>query len=230
MWRVPVGSSPVRGKASALVTIVEMGDFQCEYCGKVAATLEQLQTEHRDKVRLVFKHDPLAFHPRAEPAAELALEARAQRGDAGFWAAHDLLYARQCVGAAARDRQACMDGGGTWMVNQSRLEDADLLDHARALKLDTSKVQAAIAGKKHGQIIAADRDLAAELGVIGTPTFFVNGRRLLGAQPIEKFRAVVDEELARAAALVKAGTPPGRVYEKLQATAQPGAGRPPGAR
>jgi protein-disulfide isomerase len=220
VYRVPVGRSPVRGKASALVTIVEIADFQCPFCGRVVPTLKAIEAEYRDKVRLVFKHNPLPFHPRAEPAAELAIEARVQRGDKGFWAAHDLLFAKECSGSPkAPDRQACMDAGGLWVDHQMNLDDANLLSYAKALGLDAGKVAAAIAAKTHAATLRDDDDLRRDLGANGTPTFFINGRRLVGAHPIEKFRAVIDEELAKAAALVKAGTPAARVYDKILASA-----------
>ena len=96
--RIEVGRSPVRGKATAPVTIVEFADFQCPFCGRVAPTIAEVVKIYGDKVRLVWKNNPLAFHPRAEPAAEFAMDARAQKGDAGFWAAHDLQTATTVVG------------------------------------------------------------------------------------------------------------------------------------
>src|SRR6185437_13659048 len=95
-------------------------------------------------------NNPLPFHPRAEPAAELVLEARAQRGDKGFWAAHDLLFRQECVGDPTKaDRSGCELQGLTWIDNHAHLEDADLEGYATALKLDVKRVMAAIAGKKH---------------------------------------------------------------------------------
>jgi protein-disulfide isomerase len=216
--RVPVGSSPVRGKATALVTIVEFADFQCPFCGRVEPTLTQLETEYGDKIRLVFKQNPLPFHPRAAPAAHFALEARAQRGDRGFWAAHDMLFAKECQGSPnVHDRQTCMDGGGTWVDHQTQIEDADLLRYAKALGLDVARVSAALATKKHAAPIADDVQLGEDVSASGTPHFFINGRRLVGAQPIETFRATIDEEMAKAAESIKQGVPAAKVYERLQA-------------
>jgi protein-disulfide isomerase len=212
-----VGKSPIRGKASALVTIIEFADFQCPFCGRAALTLKQLAADYGDKVRFVFKHNPMPFHPRAEPAAELALLARAEKGDKAFWAAHDLLFAKECIGrAGAPDRQACMDAGGTWIDHQTRLEDADLGDYAKALGLDPSRVKAALASKKYEAVILDDEELAEDVGAVGTPIFFINGRKLNGAQPIEKFRAMIDEEIAKANDLVKKGVAATSVYDKLQ--------------
>jgi protein-disulfide isomerase len=220
--RVPVAGSPVRGNAAALVTIVEFADFQCPFCGRVEATLQQVLAHYGDKVRLVWKHNPLPFHLRSEPAAELAVEARAQKGDRGFWAAHDLLFARQCKGEPdVIDKSTCESRNGRWIDNQQNLADADLLDYASAIGLDGARVSAAIAGKKHRAVIEAEEDLADDAHATGTPHFFINGRRFLGAQPLERFKAIIDEELAKAEALVKGGLPAAQVYERIQAAATP---------
>ncbi len=71
------------------MTIVEIAEFQCPFCARVEHTLEAIVANYGNNVRIVWKNNPLPFHPRAEPAAELAMEARAQKGDKGFWAAHD---------------------------------------------------------------------------------------------------------------------------------------------
>ena len=77
------------------VTIVEFSDFQCPYCSRVEPTLKEVQEKYGDKVRLVWKNEPLPFHPRAEPAAEVAIEARAEKGDKGFWDVARRLFASQ---------------------------------------------------------------------------------------------------------------------------------------
>jgi protein-disulfide isomerase len=196
VYRVPVGTSPVRGNAAALVTMVEISDFQCPFCARVTPTVRQLEALYGDRIRVVFKHNPLPFHPRAEPAAELAIEAREQKGEAAFWKAHDALFA-----------------------NQTHLDDADLESLAKALGLDAPRVMKAIATYKHKAEIEADQELADDVGASGTPHFFINGRRLVGAQPIEKFKELIDEELVKAEAMVKAGTPAAKVYDTLEAHA-----------
>ncbi len=72
--------------------MIEFSDFQCPFCRRVEPTLKGLRDKYGDKVRLVWKNEPLPFHPRAEPAAEAALEVRAEKGDKGFWDAHDKLF------------------------------------------------------------------------------------------------------------------------------------------
>src|SRR5262249_16032884 len=86
VWKVTVSpNNPVRGPANAPVTIVQYSDFQCPFCGKVEPTMAELEKTYGDKIRIVWKNHPLPFHPRAEPSAELAMEAKAEKGDKGFW-------------------------------------------------------------------------------------------------------------------------------------------------
>jgi protein-disulfide isomerase len=174
IWSVPAGNSPSRGPASAKVTIVQFADFQCPFCNRAEPTLGQLREIYGDKIRIVWKNNPLAFHTNAGPAAELALEARAQKGDAGFWAAHDLLF-----------------------KNQKNLSADDLAGYAAQLKLDVGRAQKAIAGEKHKAAIDEDQRLAGVVTALGTPAFFINGHKLVGAQPLEKFKALIDKELAK---------------------------------
>ena len=182
---MPVGRLAVHGKADAPVTIIEFSDFQCPFCKRVEPTLKKVQETYGDKVRIVWKHEPLPFHPRAEPAAELALEARAQKGDKGFWDAHDKLFE---IAAEARGRGS----------REGR---------ARTLGLDVDKVKAAIKDKKYKEDIDADAELGEDVQASGTPHFFINGRRLVGAQPFEKFQKIIDEEIARRPTLRRARSP-----------------------
>ncbi|MEZ4298366.1 MAG: thioredoxin domain-containing protein [Polyangiaceae bacterium] len=174
VWDVPVGDSPARGPASAKVTIVVFSDFQCPFCARSERTMDDLREEYGTRIRIVWKNNPLAFHKQAAPAAHFALEARAQKGDAMFWAAHDLLF-----------------------KNQTHLSDEDLESYATELHLDVARVRSAIRTSKHQLVIDEDKRLADKLGATGTPTFFINGHQIRGAQPIERFRARIDKELAR---------------------------------
>ena len=201
VYRVPVGTSPVRGPSTALVTIVEFSDFQCPFCGRVEPTLDRLRSTYPKDVRFVWKNEPLPFHVRAEPAAEFALEARAEKGDATFWTVHDELFA-----------------------TQTHLETADLLSMARQFGIDEGKVSTAILTKKFKSDIDADSALATSVGATGTPTFFINGRQLVGAQPYEKFRDLVDEELLAAKAALARGTPQAALYDTMTARGSLGLG------
>ncbi len=174
VWKVPVGKSPVQGKDTAPVTIAVFSDFQCPYCKRVEPTFAKIKETYGDKVRFVWKHEPLPFHPRAEPAAEVAMEARAQKGDKGFWDAHDKLF-----------------------DIQPKLEDADLEKAASELGLDVGKVKDAIKSHKYKKEIDADMELGDDVQASGTPHMFVNGRRLVGAQPFDKFQKIIDEEVKK---------------------------------
>jgi protein-disulfide isomerase len=192
VFKIPVGKSPARGAPGALVTIIEFGDYQCPFSARVDPTLRELRTQYGDKLRLVYKDQPLPFHERAEPAAQAALEVRAEKGDAAFWTMHDALY-----------------------DNQRDLSDDNLVRLATAAGAQEAKVRAAIAGHLRKAAIDADADLVEDFQANGTPHFFINGRRVIGAQPKAKFVAIIDEEMKRAQALLVAGTKPEALYDAL---------------
>jgi protein-disulfide isomerase len=198
VWKVDIGGAPIKvgmgtdpSKKAALVTIVTFSDYQCPFCKRVEPALAQAAKEYGDKVAFVWKDYPLPFHNRAIPAAMVAIEARKEKGDAGFWKAHDKLF-----------------------DIQPKLEDADLEAAAKDLGLDTAKVMAAVKDSKYKGEIDAAMAQGEELGVRGTPHSFVNGRVVNGAQPFEKFKKIIDQELAKAQAKVAAGTPLEKVYEE----------------
>jgi protein-disulfide isomerase len=201
VFKVPVGNSPVLGSNNALVTIIEFSDFQCPFCSRVEPTLKAIRDKYGDKVRLVWKNEPLPFHNRAEPCAEAAMEVRAEKGDKGFWAMHDTLFA-----------------------NQKAQADDDLVGYATQNGANGDKVRDAITNHTHKKDIDADNDLSQDFQASGTPHFFVNGRRLVGAQPEEKFDKIIDEEITKAQALISKGTPPSQVYDALT---KDGKGPPP---
>src|SRR6185369_16195009 len=93
VWKVPVGAEdPVLGPKDALVTVIEYSDFQCPFCKRVEDTMKQVVTTYGNDLRVVWKDNPLPFHPRAKPAATLARMAYVKKGDKGFWDAHDALF------------------------------------------------------------------------------------------------------------------------------------------
>lgn len=193
VWKVPVDKTdPVDGPVDALVTIVEWGDFQCPFCARVVPTLERLRQEYPNDVRIVWKDNPLPFHKRAAAAAVLAREAQQLKGNAGFWAAHTLLF-----------------------ENQRSLEDADLERYAKELGVPWWRVKNALKSNKYETRFDASVAMATDLEARGTPHFFVNGRRLPGAQPYEVFQKLVDERLADAQALVAGGVARRAVYATI---------------
>jgi protein-disulfide isomerase len=198
VFKVPLGTSPILGSPNALVTIVEFSDFQCPFCSRVEPTLKGLRDKYGDKIRLVWKNEPLPFHPAAGPAAEAAMEVRAEKGDKGFWDAHDKFYANQ------KD-----------LVNGQAPNVDGIVKMAAETGASADKIKKAVTDQTHKKDIDADQDLSEDFQASGTPHFFVNGRRLVGAQPQEKFEKIIDEEIAKAQALIASGTKPGDVYAAL---------------
>jgi protein-disulfide isomerase len=198
IFKVPVGTSPVRGNPQALVTLIEFADFQCPFCARVEPTIQALRQKYGDKLRIVWKNEPLPFHVSAEPAAEAAMAVRALKGDAAFWDAHDALFASQ----------KNLPGGPP--------PDVDTVVALTGAKGDVAeKVKKAVAGHTYQKVIEEDQALADDVQASGTPHFFINGRRLVGAQPQERFEKIIDEEIDRAQRLLSNGTRPRDVYEAL---------------
>jgi protein-disulfide isomerase len=192
-FKVPVtAAQPSKGPADALVTIVESSDFQCPFCSRVEPTIKQILNDYKGKVRVVWRNNPLSFHKDAGPAAELAMEAFAQGGSEKFWKTHEKLFA-----------------------NQQALGRANLETYASELGLDLNKVKAALDSGKHKAVLEADQKLVVGLGARGTPAFFINGRFLSGAQPIDRFKEVIDDEIKRAEKLIKSGVAKNQVYGAL---------------
>ena len=164
---------PMRGPATAPVTIIEFSEYQCPFCGRVTPTLKALEQKYGDKVRVVFKDFPLQNHLQAPKAAEAAHCA----GDQGkYWELHDRLFA-----------------------NQQQLQIADLKKHAGEVGLDQATFDQCLDSGKNAKIVQEDVDLGSSMGVSSTPTLYINGRLVTGAQPTSVFEAIIDEELARKA-------------------------------
>ncbi len=185
--------NPVRGPKDALVTIVEFSDFQCPFCGRATRTVHEVLREYPKDVRLVFMHNPLGFHKHAEPAAEAAIEVFKEKGAEAFWKYHDLLFS-----------------------NQKSLDDDSLVNFAKQVGADPKKVRSAITSHAHRKEIDAQTAQGAKFGVRGTPAFFINGRPLSGAQPIGKFKVLIEEELTKARKLVQdKKIPANKVYDEI---------------
>jgi protein-disulfide isomerase len=170
---IDIGNSPVRGPAKAPVTIVEFSDFQCPFCGRVEPTLSEILKKYDGKVKIVWKNQPLPFHPNARPAAKAAMAVLAQSKDK-FWDMHDKMFA-----------------------NQGKLGNDQYEAWAKELGLDVNKFKEDFASNKFDEAIDEDSKLGRSVGASGTPTFFINGKKLVGAQPVEQFSAAIDEALAK---------------------------------
>jgi protein-disulfide isomerase len=169
---VKVEGAFAKGPKDAPVTIVEFSDFQCPFCRTVVATVKEVMRQYPTTVRWAFRDFPIAsLHPKAPKVAEAARCA----GELGkFWEYHDLLF----------DHQA-----------QATTEDFKRF--ADQLKLDPKSFASCLDSGKQQAAVKSDLEEGARLGITGTPTFFINGRMLVGAQPLETFRKVIDSELRR---------------------------------
>lgn len=177
-YGVSLGDEPQsRGPDNALVTIVMFGDFQCPYCKRSLGTLDEIMAKHGKDVRIVFRHNPLAMHGEARPAARAAMAAGKQ---GKFWPMHDKLF-----------------------DNQHALTEANFVSWASGMGLDVAKFERDFADRFTETQIDSDVAEAQTFGAKLTPSFFVNGRHLSGAQPLHVFEAVITEELARAKTFVE---------------------------
>lgn len=161
----------VRGNPEASVTIVEFSDFQCPFCARVQATLDQIFDTYGDEVKLVYRHFPLPFHENAENAALASMCANEQ---GKFWEYHDQLF-----------------------ENQEKMTLANLKKWAADLGLNTDKFDSCLDNQTYKDQVDKDVKDGQAAGVSGTPTFFINGQRLVGAQPFENFKTIIDAELAK---------------------------------
>jgi protein-disulfide isomerase len=167
--------NPVRGAATAKVTLQVFSDFQCPFCKRLEPTLARLQKRYPTQLRIVWRDNPLEFHKQALPAAIVAREAFSQKGNVGFWKVHDLVF-----------------------DNQKDLSEEKLVEFAKLAGLNVDSVRKALADKRHEKVINADAALAKSAGISGTPGTMVNNYFLSGSQPYFKFRRVVEQALKEA--------------------------------
>ncbi len=159
----------IQGPASAPVTLVEYGDYECPYCGMAYPIVKEIQQRLGDRLRFVFRNFPLTnAHPHAEHAAEAAEAAGAQ---GKFWEMHDELY-----------------------EHQRALMDQELEEYAAAVGLDVERFDREMEGQAHTERVRADFMSGVRSGVNGTPTFFINGRRHDGSYDVETLLAAIEAE------------------------------------
>jgi len=168
---VKVGDAPFVGGKDAKVTIVEFSDFQCPFCAKAATIVQDLKKKYGNKIKIAFKQFPLPFHSQAKIAANAALCANEQKVDF-FWKMHDAMFA-----------------------DQSKLSAEALKATARKLGVDGSKFDKCLDSNKYAAQVAAQIEEGKQIGVKSTPTFYVNGKLINGAQPLEVFSELIDAEL-----------------------------------
>jgi len=162
----------ILGDPNAPVTIIEYSDYQCPFCKKFFdENIFLLRKEYIEtgKVKMIYRDFPLPGHLYAMPAAEAANCAKDQ---GKFWAYHDLIF-----------------------KNQDSLATIDYLKLSEELKMNVSDFKNCLDSKKYNQKIQNDYNLGSAIGVSGTPTFFINGRKIVGAQPYTIFKNIIDQEL-----------------------------------
>jgi protein-disulfide isomerase len=176
---VATAGSPVRGNPNAPVTIVEFSDFHCPFCRRAHPVIQQVLAKYGDRVRLVYKDMPLDnLHPSARAAAEAA---RCADEQGKFWEFHDKLFASEPDASPATLNRLAQEAG-----------------------INLAPFEACYKERRFKAQVDASAQEGTRLGVTGTPTFFINGRTVTGALPLDSFAKVIDEELKRQPA-TKAG-------------------------
>ena len=166
---VSADDDPSMGPANAPVTIVEFSDFQCPYCKLSLPTIKEILAKYPGKVKVVYRDYPGPNHPHAQQAAEAAQCA----GDQGkFWEYHDSLFDRQAPGTG-------------W----------NFIELAKEIGLNQDAFATCLNTGRYREEVAKDLHDGFKLGVTSTPTFFINGRPLVGAKPFAEFQAVIDRLL-----------------------------------
>jgi protein-disulfide isomerase len=188
---IPVtAKDPIWGNPSAPVTIVEISDFECPFCSRVGPTLKQVkETYGPDKVRIVWKNNPLPFHKAAPAAHEAAMAVFEVGGNDAFWKFHELAF-----------------------QNQKDLTPANFETWAKQSGVDVAKFKAVLAKGTAKAKVDEDMKMSQSIGARGTPNFRINGVEVSGAQPVSKFKEVIDKELSEAQRIMAAGTAASKVY------------------
>ena len=176
-----LGKGPALGSMSAPVTLVEFADFQCSFCKKFwADTLPKLKAAYvkPGQVQIIYRH--FAILGKFSEQAAMAADCAGEQGK--FWEYHDQLFANQ----------------GGLAFTQSKLEQ-----YGRALGLTAANFNRCLTSEKYRKKVEGETAVAASLGVRGTPTFFVNGRLMVGAQPLKVFQNMINEEVINSASKKK---------------------------
>jgi protein-disulfide isomerase len=162
---MPVGTSAIKGNKNAPITVVEFSDFQCPYCARFAPTIDEVLKAYPNDVKFVYKDFPLSFHKQAKNAAKAA---RAAGEQGKFWEMHDLIFA-----------------------NFAKVNEVMFKDFATKLNLDMNKFLADFSGTKYDNLIQQDINLGRQVGVTGTPSLFMNGKRMQ-RRSFDDFKQAID--------------------------------------
>lgn len=179
MAKINLQGEPFKGAKDAKVTIVEYSEFQCPFCKRGFDTIEnQVLKQYDGKVKFYFKSFPLPFHPWAMPASIAAECAKSQKPEA-FWKIYESFFNHQSE------------------INPQNVKEK-ATEYLKDTGIDMAKWTTCFDNKETAAKVNKEHDEGAALGVTGTPAFFINGRMLVGAQPFEQFKNVIDDELAAA--------------------------------
>ena len=209
-YAVPVDGEAIDGPPTALVTIVKGYEYACPFCEKVRPTMDELKKKYGDKIRYVYKQ--FVVHPAVATAPSLAVCAANKQGkfvqmDNAVW---EKVYKTRNF-----DKDAPAEAGGQPQKCWDTAAGCPaLVAVATELQLNVEKFKADMKGECQASLQKGMGDLQ-RLGVSATPAFFVNGRFLSGAQPIENFTALIDEELKKAEDVVSKGTPAAEYYKQV---------------
>jgi len=168
---IPVAGAPMRGPANARITLVEFSDFECPFCAKAAAKIDEIQKAYPKDVRLIYKQYPLESHPHARIAAQAALAAQAQ---GKFWPMHDQLFA-----------------------GSRKLSDETIAGFAKQIGLDTAKFQSDLHSAAITKAVEKDMADGDTAQVEATPTVFINGKRFNGPLEITVLKPIFDAEMKK---------------------------------
>lgn len=169
VYTIPLGNSPVKGPDSAPIIIVEFSDFQCPFCNRASYVVNQVLKTYPDNIKFVYKQFPIpSLHEHAINASKASLAAHKQ---GKFWEMHDLLF-----------------------KNAPELQEEKLMQYAQSLNLDMEQFKKDYASSEIEEELQEDIRLGEEVEIRGTPTFFVNGKRL-PSWSFDTFQKAIQEEL-----------------------------------
>lgn len=177
--KLKFGSYPVKGDKNAKVKIVEFADFRCPYCASYYTDTEtQIMKEYVDTGKVAYYFRDYAFLGPASTVAANAAQCANEQGK--FWEMHEWLYTNQ------------PSESDTSLYTTEKMTET-----AGTIGLDTAKFSACLSSNKFDKNVQQDLADGQEVGVSGTPTFYINGRQLVGAVPFENFKTIIEEELAK---------------------------------
>ena len=170
--RVALDDDASRGPEDAPITIVEFSDYQCPYCKRAEETVEQVIARYPDKIRVIYRDYPLHFHQNAKTAS-MAAECAEEQGK--FWEMHKAIF-----------------------TDQSKLSSEQLTQTAGSIGLEVEPFKECLESNRYAAEVDNDFNDGQSYGVTGTPTFFINGIMIVGAQGVDAFSEIIDRELERA--------------------------------